>query len=358
MTQRAVVAYVSGHGLGHAARSAEVLRALRERDPARPIQVRSAAAPWFLEERLPPDIEVIPVTTDIGVLQPDSFGSDPLGSLKRYADLIARWPERLQEEVAALRAADAGVVFADIPPLGIAAGHAAGLPTFAMGNFGWDWIYRPFLERFAGFEAVGASIADTYALTGRLFRLPLAEPMSAFPRQTDIPLVARVSLRNRDETRRLLGLQPGQRLVLLSFGGFGAGTIGADRLREDPELIFASADLWPGPFPPHGLSYTDVVAASDAVLTKPGFSMLAECLANGTPILAVPREGFIEAPMLIEELRARDWPLEIVPRERLVSGHFVEDVREALERFERPEPVPTGGAEIVAEALLTASLEA
>ena len=30
----------------------------------------------------------------------------------------------------------------DLPPLGIAAAKAAGLPAIALGNFTWDWIYE------------------------------------------------------------------------------------------------------------------------------------------------------------------------------------------------------------------------
>jgi len=51
-----VVAYVSGHGFGHAARVCEVLRALRARRPGTTVAVRSPLARWFFAFNLGDDV--------------------------------------------------------------------------------------------------------------------------------------------------------------------------------------------------------------------------------------------------------------------------------------------------------------
>ena len=52
--------------------------------------------------------------------------------------------EAVTSEVALLRQVEADLVVADIPPLGIAAATAAGIPSIALGNFTWDWIYSAY----------------------------------------------------------------------------------------------------------------------------------------------------------------------------------------------------------------------
>ncbi len=51
-----VVFYISGHGLGHATRAIEVLRALATRDPAAPprVVVRTSAPRWLFDLTAPP----------------------------------------------------------------------------------------------------------------------------------------------------------------------------------------------------------------------------------------------------------------------------------------------------------------
>ena len=72
-------------------------------------------------------------------------------------------------EAAALAREDASLVIADAPPLGIAAGKAAGRPTVLLGNFTWDWIYAA----YPGGAAVAEAIGRIYASADLAVRLPL-----------------------------------------------------------------------------------------------------------------------------------------------------------------------------------------
>ncbi len=50
-------------------------------------------------------------------------------------------------------------------------------------NFGWDLIYRPWGGEFV---EIADWIVDCFSQCDQLFRLPLHEPMSAFPVVTDV----------------------------------------------------------------------------------------------------------------------------------------------------------------------------
>src|SRR5262249_13633120 len=137
---------------------------------------------------------------------------------------------------------------------------------------------------------------------------------SAFPRIEDVPLIGRRSTAERTETRRRLGLPLDAPLVLFSFGGHVSKGPDAAQLG----LIEGYAFVTTGPdgeggrairrgrnlfvLPELASSYVDLLAASDVVIMKPGYGIVADLLANRVPALYVSREGFREEPVLIQAL--------------------------------------------------------
>ena len=51
--------------------------------------------------------------------------------------------------------------------------------------------------------------------------------------------------------------------------------------------------------------YEDLVRASDAILSKPGYGIVAECIANGTSLVYTSRGRFAEYPRLVEGIEQR-----------------------------------------------------
>ena len=50
--------------------------------------------------------------------------------------------------------------------------------------------------------------------------------------------------------------------------------------------------------------FTDVLAAGDVVLSKPGYGIVSECMANERALLHLPRFGFAETELLTEGMDA------------------------------------------------------
>ena len=50
------------------------------------------------------------------------------------------------------------------------------------------------------------------------------------------------------------------------------------------------------------LSYADVVGAVDGVITKPGYGIVSDCLAHGTPVIYTDRGFFPEYDILVQEM--------------------------------------------------------
>jgi L-arabinokinase len=185
--------YVSGHGFGHSTRTAEVLREVRARAPGLPIAVRTSAPAFLFEGVVAPPLTVHRVSCDVGLVQHDALAIDEAATVAAWRVFRHGWDDRVAGEAAWLRASGARLVLGDIPPLAFEAAAEAGVPSIALGNFSWDWIYAHIARREPALREAAARAAETYARAEFPLRLPFAGDLSAFRRIEDIPLVARSS---------------------------------------------------------------------------------------------------------------------------------------------------------------------
>src|SRR5262245_9530556 len=114
-----LVFYISGHGLGHAARDIEVINTLLRTRPDMHIVVRTSAPRPFFDTFVRGRIDLQPAIVDTGVVQIDSIRLDIADTVRRAEEFYDGFPERVAAEAALLRTIGASVVVADIPPLGI-----------------------------------------------------------------------------------------------------------------------------------------------------------------------------------------------------------------------------------------------
>ena len=306
--------------------------------------VRSAAPEWLLKRTAHQHVEIWPAETDTGIVQIDSLHLDATETIRRAERFMATFDRRVDEEVKFLRAHHAKAVVADIPPLGIAAARAAGLPAIALSNFTWDWIY----EHYPGGAAIAHRIGEIYSHTTLALRLPMWGGFETMPNVRDIPFVARRSYRTLDDYWRIkLGIPLDTRLVLVSFGGYGLA--GAQKPTVPGYHI-----LWPGDLDAHalydnGFSYEDLVKAADVVVTKPGYGIISECIANDTAMLYTSRGDFREYPVLVQEM-PKYLRCAFIDHDDLFSGNWAPHLDRLLAQSKKPRP-NTDGAPVAAEII-------
>jgi hypothetical protein len=355
--------YVSGHGYGHATRTAEVLRAVRARGADLPIVVRTAAPAFLFEGPIAPPLVVRRVECDVGLVQRDALVIDEAGTVAAWRAFMDGWDARVAGEAAWLRDAGAGLVLGDIPPLAFAAAAEAGVPSVALGNFSWDRVYAHLAAREPALVEAAARAGEAYARADLLMRLPFAGDLSAFRRIEDVPLVTRKPTVAKAEARARLGLDA-RPAILLSFGGLGlpdlqetafgaltgyqvllAGRAGDGaapanlRRLDGPALLTA------------GLDYPDVVGAADVVVTKPGYGIVSDCIGAGTRLVYTDRGDFPEYRVMVAEM-PRYLPAVFASNEEVRGGRLLRAL-EAVEALPFPAPPRTDGAAVAADRLLS-----
>jgi len=365
-----IVWYVSGHGFGHASRQVEIINAVRERRPDLPIIVRTGATRWIFDLTLRSPVDFRGAECDTGIAQIDSLRIDEAETLRRAGEFYATFDGRVRAEAAFLREVGAALVVADLPPLGIAAAHQAGVRSIASGNFTWDWIYEGYDPEEKGLPHLVPLIREATAHASCYVRLPMwgGFEMAPADKTFDVALVARRSNRKPLETRRALGLPVDRRLVLISFGGHGLkgmapqafASFGDDYAavltghleisapaRESGRSVFEFDEQ---ALYDRGWRYEDLVAAVDVVATKPGFGIIAECAANDTALLYTSRGHFVEYEVLVQEM-PRYVRSQFIPQEALFAGEWLPYLEELLAQ-DRPEPADTDGAAQAAGLIL------
>ena len=351
----AVAFYISGHGFGHASRQVEIINAFAARHPGAGILVRSTAARWLLERTIACPFELIAEPTDTGVVQIDSLHLDAAATIAAASEFYATLDDRAEAEARLLRAKHVTLVVSDAPPLACATAARAGIPSIVVSNFTWDWIYQGYEEHLAAAPELIPRLQAAYRLATAAWRLPLHGGFGTFaPSQvTDLPFVARHSSTAREETRRRVGLPLDRRLALPSFGGYGLAGLDLDAIQLPPgwEIVrgLGEAQIYDA-----GLSYQDLVRAVDVVVTKPGYGIVSECLANGTPLVYTERGHFVEYDVFVREM-PRYVRCAYLDNATLLAGRWRAAIETACQAPAPPERPRTDGAAVVAEMLVTGS---
>ena len=114
-----IVAYVTGHGYGHATRVGEVLRAVREQAPDLPLAVVTAAPEKLFRDAVPGPFLFRSLECDVGLAQKGPLSIDEEGTARRWREFARGSEERATAEARWLRELGARVVLGDVPPLAL-----------------------------------------------------------------------------------------------------------------------------------------------------------------------------------------------------------------------------------------------
>lgn len=348
----------------------EVINAILARRPETRIGVRTAAPRWLFDLSVKGRINFSHLETDTGVVQIDSLTLDEADSVRRAAAFHADLVTRAASEARVLRELGAGLIVGDAPPLACAVGASAGVPTVIVGNFTWDWIYGDY-PRTRLAPALLPTLRSAYAKAYMALRTPLWGGFQSIANVKDIPFIARHATATRAQVCQALKLPANKPLVLMMFGQYGLSAIDTEvvaKLKKYTVLTTTNAPLGRrkestttrnGAFVSMdeqlvydaGLRYVDLVGAADVVVTKPGYGVISECIANDTAILYTSRGHFPEYDVLVREM-PKYVRNAFVDHDTLFSGKWEPHLDKLLAQQKPKKKPDTTGADVAADMLL------
>ena len=226
------------------------------------------------------------------------------------------------------------------------------------------------------------AIRGAYAKASMALKLPMARGFDSWANVKDIPFIARHATRTRAEVCKLLKIPTDKPIILASFGGYGLPSLDTTSLSKFKKYTVLMTQNVPlsraarkevqaaerkGSFVSIneeamydvGVRYEDLVGAAEALVTKPGYGVISECIANDAAVLYTSRGHFPEYDVLVEEMPKYvrsafishddlfDGKWETAPRQAAQPGEAEEEARD--QRRRRRGRDPAEGARQAAE---------
>ena len=348
--------YITPHGFGHAIRSLEVIRQLLAGNWGFRITVVSDIPEFLVKQCVGRALPFRRRRLDVGLVQKDSVRFDLEATQKALESLYRNHARLIAEEVSFFREASIQGIVSDIAFLPFYAASQHQIPGIGLGNFTWDWIYQSYARSDSSWEPLIAWIREGYGRCGLLLQLPMHGDCSSCPSVRDVPLVARRAARKPQETLALLGCDPQKRHYLISFSELNLTGDALRRLERISDAVFFTKHPLEFRFAngrsldAFTLSYPDVVAAMDGVITKPGYGIVSDCLAHGAPMVYTDRGPFPEYEILVREIKLH-LANAYLPSEDLYAGFWEGALREVANQPRRYPQIRNDGAAVCAQLI-------
>ena len=346
-----LVVSITGHGFGHVAQTAPVLNLLHERMPQLRLTVRSSVPLGHLRSRIHAPFDHLPSEGDIGMVMSSALDVRIEESRAAYRAFHADWEARVAREARLLRELGADAVFSNVGYLPLAGAQRAGIANAAMCSLNWSDIYHHYTHD----DETAAQIYACYSGADAFLRTTPGMAMATLPNLVTVEPIAAVGKDRRDELNSHLNLSKEEKLVLVSMGGI-TSRLPMECWPHIDGVHWLVQESWQVEHPDAivleslPMGFGDLLASSDALLSKPGYGSFVESSCSGTPVLYVDRPDWPESSALVEWLH-RHGVYREVSREQLQNGDFRKTLFELLDS-PLPTPPLAGGAAQTANWLM------
>lgn len=330
-----IACFVSPHGFGHASRMCALIDGLSELHHSLKFHICTTVPNWFFADSLNVDFEYHEIITDIGLVQTDPVNIDHQRSIDELNLFYPFTEIRLSQASALLHQIDAFACLCDISPLGIQAAKQSKIPAVLIENFTWDWIYHQLGKYQPEYLQISDIVKELFHPAFHIRVQPECPTFHKFNQL--IGPIARNPILDRFTIRNTLGIPMDKPVIFISLGGvdynyslklknfdgsFHVAVYDNNRLDiPDRHVTVLSRQS--------GIRSQDILAASDLVIGKPGYSTISEIVTNGIPFMYVPRPGFPESKFL-EDYVQKFVPTKSITQKEFLNGNWVSYVPDLL----------------------------
>ena len=349
---------ISGHGFGHGAQTIIILNELNRRIPELHVLFRTDLPHQFLKENLTMPWELFPSSQDIGCVQDGPLLIDEAQTWIAYERFQNGWSQKVQAETELIRSHQPDLILSNISYFGIEAGAKTGIPTIGLGSVSWDQVLEYLSTQASGRQRrIIDQIRRSYRMASLMIRFAPIIPMVAFAELVDVGPIVGPPLKSTGVVRDLLKMKPGEKLVLVAFGGIRLASLPLAKLEGFKGyrfLVYGSMEIGKhshvSSLTDLAVPFRDIMAETDLIITKPGYATVIEAVRNAIPVVYVRRYNFVDEQNLVDYAHRFGQARELSIQE-FIRGEWLEAL-EKVQQIPLPnENPPAPGTSAAAETL-------
>lgn len=295
--------YISDYGYGHASRDIAIIRRIFDEFNDVKVFVKTGEAFHFVRRSLPQrNVKVIQTKNDVGVIfEENSVTVDRERTKQMLDEWLASWDDYIQSEKGFCETHNIDLILSDIVPQPFIVGDELGIPSIAVSNFTWHYIFYNLFGNMPATER----IKEAYQHADIALALPFNEEMNIFKKKKEISLVSREITVDRHDMRRRCGISGDERLVYVGVGkSFSPSFMRSMKPIEVENVKFLVSSDAELPFenviriPKNETEAQNYIAACDLIVSKTGYGTVSEAIRARIPMFLLKRDGFKEDELI------------------------------------------------------------
>ncbi|MBM7618574.1 uncharacterized protein (TIGR00661 family) [Bacillus tianshenii] len=334
MNRKTIAFYISDYGYGHASRSIAIIRELLKREDQICIIVCHSFALTFMKASLLEDrVRFREIETDVGyVLQKCTIYPDYEAVSKKMDNFINDFPGRSLKESEFLKNEKVDLLITDISPLPLYAASLLGIPTIGISNFTWYTAYHGLVP-----AKQLKWLRKQYQLVDYFFHLGASRELNWGRKQNIAFLFFAREIDTMEVQRIRKSIPVGKQVVFIGLG-----------MKVD-NLVEKDFPIWDSPnchfivssnmkikktnvtvVPRNYIESQNYLAATDLIISKPGWGTISEALLAKKPLILLDRKDMQEDQVTITFLKElnRCSTIQWEELKRLIiSKDYIRDVR-------------------------------
>lgn len=298
------------------------------------VHIKSEIPASYFHLYLNKDYSPIPTPVDVGCVQEDFIRINSEKTFQRLEEFFSQSEKLIDQETRWLQQNKIDLILSDASSMPLKVAHRAGIPSVLICNFTWHDIY----SHFPGAEkrqGILDTLKDEYALAS-LQILPQCHIVNdVIQNKKEVGFIARKGKDVRSRLEQVLGISLNDKTVVFIYlGDMGAQSVQWENLEKLEDMVFLTRDPLPKNFGnlfvlDERFLYQDLIATSDIVCTKAGYSTLATAFAHNKPVISCSREHFYEFETMRDYMNEKQVGL-IMDSTKFFSCEWESYIRKAL----------------------------
>ena len=299
-----VLFYISSHGFGHATRT---IALTQEFIKIGIYCIFSSDRPSFLFRNLNKKyFKIRNKKIDFGLVHKNWAETDFSVTLTELKKIINRKEQIFTEEIEYCKRNNIDLIISDIPFLPFEVADRLNIYSIAVSNFNWFYIYDSLNKHKP--HPILNEIKKMYLKADKTLRLPFSSPKSMIDDLKTIKtgILAKNAIYKKSETRRRYKIPKNHKIVLLTLRpGDKVPIEPKDILKKKNIILISKFEL---KHKNHrkisaDTDFSALIGACDLIISKTGYSTLAESVQANKAVIYFNRLDFPEDKILINEMK-------------------------------------------------------